>query len=145
MGVFAATTPSSILCPHPLSGNLPTGGSLGNQTFPWGCAPRKSLISLRTSLGQILFRQLLRLFHCLSQSLGSGTKKSLISFSQLFSGFQVILEILFTLCTMSAQSMWFVMLKRNLMHLYATWVVSIPRINWKSGNIRPRKQKQKWF
>ena len=34
--------------------NSPTEGSLGNQTFPWGCAPRESLITLGTSLGQIL-------------------------------------------------------------------------------------------
>ena len=36
-----------------LSGNLPMGGPSGNQTFPRVCAPRDSLISLRTSLGQI--------------------------------------------------------------------------------------------
>ena len=33
--------------------NLPTRGPSGNQTFPQGCAPRDSLISLETSLEQI--------------------------------------------------------------------------------------------
>ena len=39
--------------PKELSGNFPMGGPSGNQTFHWGCAPRESLISLGTSLGQI--------------------------------------------------------------------------------------------
>ena len=30
-----------------------TGGPLGNQTFPLGCAPQESLITRGTSLGQI--------------------------------------------------------------------------------------------
>ena len=38
--------------PKDLSENLPTGGPLGTRTFPRSWAPRESLISLRTSLGQ---------------------------------------------------------------------------------------------
>ena len=33
--------------------NLPMGIPLGHQTFPQGCAPRESLMTLRNSLGQI--------------------------------------------------------------------------------------------
>ena len=43
--------------------NLPLGGPEGNQTFPWGAAPREILITRVTSRGQIS-RQCLWLFHC---------------------------------------------------------------------------------
>ena len=33
--------------------NLLSGIPLGHQTFPWGCAPWESLITLGNSLGQI--------------------------------------------------------------------------------------------
>ena len=37
----------------PIGTHIYAGGPSGNQTFPQGCAPRESLISLGTSLGQI--------------------------------------------------------------------------------------------
>ena len=49
--------------------NLPSGIPSGHQTFPWGCAPRESLMTLGNSLVQnLISRQPLRTYHCLYQT-----------------------------------------------------------------------------
>ena len=80
-----------------------------------------------------------------SQHLRLKTKRVLLFFLMFPAFFKIfILEILFTLFTMTTQSMWFAMWKRHLLHSVATCVVSIRRINHKSGNIR-QKHVFFWF